>query len=182
MSPHGNSESADVHQPSSTPSPISLASVLSATSYPIPEPCISESNTTQDAETCLYGGILLSSCQQPQGNNEIHSLDESPLYENATASLDSNTCQEEHQTNAKSSTPANAKRGRPRKIAKDLSGEELALVRCRPGVYNQYYSNPSNSYAASRIARPSGLTDTARKRVFQSLKLEYYSWRRPSRI
>lgn len=167
MTHHDNLQSADVHQQSSTP-PISLASLLSATSYPIPEP----SHTTQRAETCLYGGILLSSCRQPQDNNEDHSLDDSPLYEKVTASLDSNTSQ--HQPIRKSS-PASVKRERPRKIDKVQSGEDLEKVRCPPGLRSYHHPDRSNSNAACRIAWLSGPTDTARKQAFQPSEPGYYS-------
>lgn len=172
---HDRLESADVHQPSSTPSPTSLASVLSATSYPIPEPCTSQSDTTQEAETCLYGGIMLSSCRQSEADSENHSLGDSPIYEEATTSLDLNTSQEEHQTNAKPTPPARVRRGRPRKIAKDQSGGDREQVLPPPDFCNYYHSDSSNSNAASRIAWLNGLTDTARQQAFQPSRPEYYN-------
>lgn len=171
---HDSLQSADVHQPSSTSSPTSLASVLSATSYPIPEPCTSQSDTTQEAETCLYGGIMLSSRRQSEADSENHSLDDSPIYEKATTSLDLNTSQE-HQTNAKPTPPARVRRGRPRKIAKDQSGGDPEQVLPPPDFCNYYRSDSSNSNAASRIAWLNGLTDTARQQAFQPSRPEYYN-------
>lgn len=124
ISPHSRPSQVDSDLAGS-----SVASVLSACSYPLPERCTSQDTRVDLTNAPFYGGLML----EDSSHGDDHGLQTPSPEEGAVSHQPARTPSKQQRSEATSDAVASSsrRRGRPRKAAENAEGvgaDEVCLV------------------------------------------------------